>query len=384
MALSTNTPVQEFIGRTEGSPVYIAIHPYEGSMLGNIAGYVRPLVAGDLFRGHALEERDNTSGASGDYNIEHLTGQYRLQVTLTGVSILDVGKDVYASDDTTLTFTPAGNSWVGKVVRYVSSNVAVVAFNTFEAPVCLPADVIWGRLLTGMSHQVFHEASDTQRYPLGTVRWKGNRRFHYCSAGAAGVIPNMGAKHTPGTILSEVVHLSAALGATTFVMDEAGVTANQWAGGYAVFHTAPNTQQNRYIVSNTAAGTGNHVTVTIDEPLTTALVAATTLVEIMASPWANMQYTTDEKASHGGVPACVATTGQYFWLQTAGPVWVTPGGGTTPGDSNQDRVVYWVGDGSVNGGAHLTYAGSAYQPAGYIIDNTAAGGPPFIMLDCRC
>jgi hypothetical protein len=381
MALSANTPIQEFTGRTEGSPVYTAVHCYEGCMLGDVSGYVRPLVAGDLFRGHALIERNNTSGSSGDYNIEHLTGQYRLQVTLASVSIKDVGKDVYATDDATLTFTQAGNSWVGKVVRYVAANTAVVAFDTFQAPLCLPADIILGSLLTGAAHHSIYVPSDTQCYAIGTERRKGGRTLYYARAGTAGVIPNMGAKFTPATILSEAVHLDAAVGATTFVMEEAGITANQWAGGYVICHTAAGTQQNRQILSNTAsAASTNHVTVTIDGALTTALVGASTLVEIMASPWWSLEYTTNERASHAGVPMCVATVGQFFWCLAEGQAWVSPGGGTTPGDSNQDRIVYWVGDGSVNGGAHLTYQGSAYQKAGFIIDATAAGGPPFVWF----
>lgn len=129
-ALAENTPIQECVGRQEGSPVYTAVHPYEGSMLGDVSGYVRPLVAGDRFRGHALEEIDNTSGSSGDYNIQHLTGIYRLQVTISGAAITDGGRDVYASDDATYTYVANGYTWVGKVVRYVTTSTVIVEFNT--------------------------------------------------------------------------------------------------------------------------------------------------------------------------------------------------------------------------------------------------------------
>jgi hypothetical protein len=115
----------------EGSPVAASVRVYEGSMLGDSAGHVRPLVAGDKFRGHALEERNNTSGSAGDYNCQHLTGRYRLEVALAG-TITDVDRAVYASDDGTLTFAAPGNSYVGVIKRYVSATTMLVEFRPGE------------------------------------------------------------------------------------------------------------------------------------------------------------------------------------------------------------------------------------------------------------
>ena len=102
---------------------------FEGALVGeNASGYGRPLVAGDLFVGHSLMQVDNTDGLAGAKEIRLRTGRYRGTVTLTGVLVTDVGKEVYASDDATLTLTAAGNTRVGVVIRYDTTNKAIVEF----------------------------------------------------------------------------------------------------------------------------------------------------------------------------------------------------------------------------------------------------------------
>jgi len=128
MALTADTVLTEVIDKHSESPILSAATIYEGAMLGDSSGYVRGLVAGDKFRGHSLEYVVNPSG--GDRTVEHLTGKYRLKVTLSGVLITDVKRLVYASADDTLTFTATGNSYVGTVVRYVTTNTAIVEFDT--------------------------------------------------------------------------------------------------------------------------------------------------------------------------------------------------------------------------------------------------------------
>lgn len=140
MALSQDTPVELVIGDKNIIPAGAGEVVYEGSMVGEsdgdtgqaTAGYGEALVAGDTFVGHAIDGVDNTGGADGDKDIQVRHGIYRLQVTLTGVAISDVGATVYASDDATLTLTAGSNSTVGKVARYVSANTCVVEFNTLQ------------------------------------------------------------------------------------------------------------------------------------------------------------------------------------------------------------------------------------------------------------
>jgi hypothetical protein len=132
MALSSNTPHKRGTGIYNELPVKASAHIYFGSMVGydEATGYFRALTAGDPFYGHAETEADNSSGANAALDVPVMRDPYPVQVTLTGVSVEDMGRDVYASDDATTTFDPAGtsgaNSYVGKVIRYVTTNTAVI------------------------------------------------------------------------------------------------------------------------------------------------------------------------------------------------------------------------------------------------------------------
>lgn len=110
-------------------PVIAADIIYEGAAVGdNGSGYARPLVAGDPFRGFALEKADNAAGAAGDINV-HLITRGRVQLAVGSVAITDVGKPVYASDDNAFTLTSSTNSYVGRVVRFISTGVCIVEFD---------------------------------------------------------------------------------------------------------------------------------------------------------------------------------------------------------------------------------------------------------------
>ncbi len=56
----------------------------------------------------------------------------------------------------------------------------------------------------------------------------------------------------------------------------------------------------------------------------------------------------------------------------------------TPGNTIHDRMMYFVGDGSVNGGDYLA-AAEAYQPAGWLMDMTSAAlsAMPMVFLTIR-
>ena len=133
MALSANTQLHHVRGEQSEFP-QDAVTIYEGALLGDNSGYARGLVAGDPFLGHASEYYDNSGGSQGDHNIQRYRGRYRLQVTLSGVAVTDVGKDVYASADDTLTLNKAINTRVGVVDRYVTTDTAIVEFQTSEGP----------------------------------------------------------------------------------------------------------------------------------------------------------------------------------------------------------------------------------------------------------
>jgi hypothetical protein len=145
MSLTENKPLHYVRGEQSEYPQSAAVI-YEGQMLGDASGYARQLVAGDPFIGHSAEYYDNSGGSAGDNNITRYRGRYRLQVTLSGVAITDVGKAVYASDAETLTLTGGANSRVGVVDRYVTTDTAIVEFQTCEesdANIFTSASFIW-------------------------------------------------------------------------------------------------------------------------------------------------------------------------------------------------------------------------------------------------
>jgi len=103
---------------------------YEGAAVGIEAasGNARPLNAGDAFAGFCIQNADNATGSAGDVRVQVKT-HGEVQLPVTNVAATDIGKPVYASDDDTFVLTATSNSYIGKVKRFVSTGVAVVAFD---------------------------------------------------------------------------------------------------------------------------------------------------------------------------------------------------------------------------------------------------------------
>lgn len=106
---------------------------YEGAAVGIVAasGNARPLTAGDAFAGFCIQNADNATGSAGDVRVQVKT-HGEVQLPVANVAATDLGKPVYASDDDTFVLTATGNSYIGKVKRFVSTGVAVVAFDAFD------------------------------------------------------------------------------------------------------------------------------------------------------------------------------------------------------------------------------------------------------------
>lgn len=128
--LAVDTARDIELGTINELPVIAADIIYEGAAVGIVkaSGHCRPLNAGDKFVGFAESKCDNSLGAAAALNVRvRKVGLVKLSVT--GAVITDVGQPVYASDDDTFVFTPTSNSFIGFIHRYVSSGVAIVAFD---------------------------------------------------------------------------------------------------------------------------------------------------------------------------------------------------------------------------------------------------------------
>lgn len=129
MAASANANVVRAIGDHASYPVTAATKLFKGEMISVVDGYAASLTDGTKFEGHVVEQADNTSGSAGDIEVKVLHGRYMLEVTLTNVDRNMTGAVVYAVDDNTLTLAPMSTP-VGRVVQYVSTNKAIVEFDT--------------------------------------------------------------------------------------------------------------------------------------------------------------------------------------------------------------------------------------------------------------
>ena len=131
MALSANREVDRYVDQELRSyPVAASTHVYKGALVTlNASGFAEALGAGNRFAGLAYEEADNSSGADSDLRVRVFTlGDFGH--TLTGATVADVGRAVYADADDTLTFAPGGNTFVGYVKDWVTTHEIIVRLDT--------------------------------------------------------------------------------------------------------------------------------------------------------------------------------------------------------------------------------------------------------------
>lgn len=131
MALTANREVNRFVDQELRShAVAASVHVYKGGFVGvNTSGYARPLTAGDKLLGLAYEEKDNSSGANGDVSARVFTfGDF--EHTLSGVAVTDIGRAVFANNDTTLTFIADGNTYVGTVRDRPEANKIILRLDS--------------------------------------------------------------------------------------------------------------------------------------------------------------------------------------------------------------------------------------------------------------
>ena len=128
--LTKNEPRAFEQGDSQFYPVDASTTIYEGAAVGNNAGYSRPLQAGDVFQGIAVEMADNSAGSAGDARIEVRT-KGRARLTVAGATAITANAlvAVYASDDNAFTTTAGSNSLIGYIAQYLASTDCVVEFD---------------------------------------------------------------------------------------------------------------------------------------------------------------------------------------------------------------------------------------------------------------
>lgn len=128
MAVTANQLIAMQDGDLSSYPVAATIHHYQGTLaFVTAAGYSSDVVASgaNVFAGIVITEADNSSGSSGDINVE-LYSEGDFELTGSGFSQATVGEDIYASDNYTVTTSNSSTSFVGECVAYVSSTRIMV------------------------------------------------------------------------------------------------------------------------------------------------------------------------------------------------------------------------------------------------------------------
>lgn len=110
--------------------VKASTHIFQGVAVGiEVAtGYARGLVAGDLFAGFAEAEADNSATATNGYINVRVLDSGKVELAISSLAITDIGKPVYASADNTFTLTASNNTYIGKIIRWVSTGYGIVEF----------------------------------------------------------------------------------------------------------------------------------------------------------------------------------------------------------------------------------------------------------------
>lgn len=131
--LAANSPRAYEIGSRNEIPVIASDIIYEGAAVGVVTatGHARPLAADDRFAGFAEARADNSAGAAAAINVRVIEAG-KIQLTVTGAVITDVGQPVYATDDNAFVFLPTAAVFVGFIHRFVSSGLAVVSFDALN------------------------------------------------------------------------------------------------------------------------------------------------------------------------------------------------------------------------------------------------------------
>ena len=129
VALTKDTNRVYELGDIKEVPVKGGVVIYQGATVGsNATGYAKPLQAGDLFLGFAEDPVNNLSGSDGVKNVR-IKKRGSVLLDISGVTLADINKSVYATDDNTFTLVATAAVYVGKISRIDASGSALVEFS---------------------------------------------------------------------------------------------------------------------------------------------------------------------------------------------------------------------------------------------------------------
>lgn len=227
-----------------------------------------------------------------------------------------------------------------------------------------------------IAEQGIMEESERQRLPLGAkLELADGRVFRYCKAGGVALAAGKTAQSViVATERDTSINGGAvvAVGALSFTFTAvAEITANQFAEGFAHIVNDTGAGLQYKIKSNTFAAIAAETTITLYDPIVTAL-AATTDVILTSSPYSAVILADGDLSYIVGVPTIPVTALFYFWSQTGGVGMVLRGDSTGVATTELELQADVVGG---TDGAGISTAGGAVgkQQLGYNYFDTTDG-----------
>lgn len=161
----------------------------------------------------------------------------------------------------------------------------------------------------------------TPQTEIGTkICTDDGREFRYCYMGAVAGVPGQLYQAPAEVTANQNLAIAAsAIGSTSIVTTSTvTVTANQYAGGWAIITTSTGAGY-QYKIKSHPAATGAVLTLTLEDPIQVALTT-NSKVDLVSSPY-NGVVVNPTTATSAPVGACVypITINYYGWLQTHGP-----------------------------------------------------------------
>jgi len=169
--------------------------------------------------------------------------------------------------------------------------------------------------------QSIYEQSETAKGSLGTKITVGDKVFRYAKNGAAALAAGKVAC-APSLVAADqilAVAVVSAGGKTITVTGGAStaITANAYQDGEAVVNAGANAGLTFRVKKNSAVATTATGTITLYDSLPVAL-NATDKVQLVLNKYAGVVVGSQALDTPVGVAPIAVTTGNYFWLQTAG------------------------------------------------------------------
>lgn len=234
-------------------------------------------------------------------------------------------------------------------------------------------------------------ADTVAKHPLGQrMVLEDGRVFVYAKAGGAITRTDLGVKNGLPQGVAQRAVAAAAIGAKSVTVTcaspdgasaDGNIVKDEFAGGYILFFTvgavAAMDKQVRRITGNTAGTTS--IDFTFDRGLEIALLAATSKVEVIASPYKHVVISSAVHYPVVGIPTVLATSGQYLWIQTWGICWISPQSGV--GVAGNVGLTFRH-DGSLEPALTAVTGYITNQYAGFCIagNSAATQAAPFFML----